>query len=140
MEDTHITQVVDITADKARYDTEVKNVLSNKYILAWIMSRVTSEFRDLPIETIVSCIEGEPLVSKISVAPGMTNESTIGRDTEDKVPKEGEARFDILFHARSILFGFVWMRPSIYKILLRNIRSSRTNYMVIILNPPDMIY
>ena len=99
MEETNIAHVVDITEDKARYDTEVKNVLSDKYILAWIMSRVTVEFRELPIETIVQCIEGEPVISKVYVAPGKTNESIIGRDTQDKVPKEGEARFDILFHA-----------------------------------------
>ena len=99
MEETNIAHVVDITEDKARYDAEVKNVLSDKYILAWIISRVTVEFRGLPIETIVQCIEGEPIISKVYVAPGKTNESIVGRDTQDKVPREGEARFDILFHA-----------------------------------------
>ncbi|MBR4059857.1 MAG: hypothetical protein IKK03_08475 [Lachnospiraceae bacterium] len=42
---TNIAHVVDIAKEKAQYDTEVKNVLSDKYILAWIMSRVTEEFR-----------------------------------------------------------------------------------------------
>lgn len=60
--------------DKARYDTEVKNVLSDKNILAWIMSRVTDEFRGMSIEDIIPCIEGEPLISKVYVAPGKTNE------------------------------------------------------------------
>ena len=96
---TNIAQVVDIAKEKARYDIEVKNVLSDKYILAWIISRVTEEFRGMSIQDIVQCIEGEPLVSKVYVAPGRTNDSIIGRDTQDKVPKEGEVRFDILFHA-----------------------------------------
>ena len=96
---TNIAQVVNIAKEKARYDTEVKNVLSDKYILAWIISRVTEEFRGMSIQNIVQCIEGEPVVSKVYVAPGKTNDSIIGRDTQDKVPSEGEARFDILFHA-----------------------------------------
>ena len=99
MEVTNIAHVVDIANDKAQYDAEVKNVLSDKNILAWIMSRVTDEFHGMPIEDIVPCIEGEPLISKVYVAPGKTNESIVGRDTQDKVPNEGEARFDILFHA-----------------------------------------
>ena len=99
MSATNIAQVVDIAKEQARYDTEVKNVLSDKYILAWIMSRVMEEFRGMPIEDIVQCIEGEPIISKVYVAPGKTNDSIIGRDTQDKVPDEGEARFDILFHA-----------------------------------------
>ena len=37
--------------------------------------------------------------SEVYVHPGKTNESIIGRDTQDKVPGEGEVRFDILFHA-----------------------------------------
>ncbi len=97
--DTHITQMIDVAEEKAQYDTEVKNILSDKRILAWIMSRVTEEFRDMPIEEIVQCIEGEPIISQVQVSPGMTNDSIIGRDTQDKIPGEGEARFDILFHA-----------------------------------------
>ena len=96
---THIAHAVDIAEEKAQFDTEIKNVLSNKYILAWIMSRTASEFSGMPIQDTVQCIEGEPLVSKVFVHPGKTNESIIGRDTQDKVPNEGEARFDILFHA-----------------------------------------
>ena len=99
---TNIAHVVDIAKEKARYDTEVKNVLSDKYILAWIMSRVTEEFRGMPVQDIVRCIEGEPIVSKVYVAPGKTNDSIIGRDTQDKVPDEGEVRFDILFHAVTV--------------------------------------
>lgn len=98
METTNLAHAVDIAGEKAQLDTEVKNVLSDKYILAWILSRVASEFRGMPIQTIVQCIEGEPLISRVYVNPGKTNESIIGRDTDDKVPKEGEARFDILFH------------------------------------------
>ncbi len=97
--ETHIAQMVDIAKDKARYDTEVKNILSDKCILAWIMSRVTEEFQGMPIDEIVSCIEEDPLISSAKVSPGMTNDSIIGRDTQDKIPNEGEARFDILFHA-----------------------------------------
>lgn len=98
LETTNLAHAVDIAGEKAQLDTEVKNVLSDKYILAWILSRVAIEFRGMPIQTIVQCIEDEPLISRVYVNPGKTNESIIGRDTDDKVPKEGEARFDILFH------------------------------------------
>ena len=128
---TNIAQVVNIAKEKARYDTEVKNVLSDKYILAWIISRVTEEFRGMSIQNIVQCIEGEPVVSKVYVAPGKTNDSIIGRDTQDKAPGEGEARFDILFHA---------VAPSKERIkIIRNTKYNRISYMVIIPNRPDMI-
>ena len=99
MEPTNIAYAVSIAEGEAQYNAEVKNVLSNKYILAWILSRVAAEFRGLPIEVIVQCIEDEPLVSKVPVHPGRTNQSIVGRDTQDTVPHEGEVRFDILFHA-----------------------------------------
>ncbi len=99
MPETHIAQVIDIAKENAQYDTEVKNILSDKNILAWILSRVTEEFQGMSIEEIVQCIEGEPMVSKVYTAAGKFNESIIGRDTQDKVSGEGEVRFDILFHA-----------------------------------------
>ncbi len=67
--ETHIANAVDIAEEKSRYDTEVKNVLSDKTILAWIMSRTVTEFAGVPIEQIVHCIEGTPLVSEVYVAP-----------------------------------------------------------------------
>lgn len=94
----NVAHVIDIAEEKARYDAEVKHVLSDKIILAWIISRTVAEFEGMTIAEIIPCIEGEPLVSKVYVAPGKTNGSIVGRDTQDKVPKEGEARFDILFH------------------------------------------
>ena len=99
MESTNLAHVLDNAEEMSQYDAEIKNVLSNKYILAWIVSRTAPEFSGMSIPDIIQCIEGEPLVSKVYVHPVRTNESIIGRDTQDKVPGEGEVRFDILFHA-----------------------------------------
>lgn len=61
MEEKNVAHVVDIAEEKARYDAEVKNVLSDKIILAWITSRTVEEFAGMTIEQIVFCIEGTPV-------------------------------------------------------------------------------
>ena len=47
---------------KEQYDTEVKKILSDKTILAWILQYSIQEFAGYSIEEIRDCIEGEPEV------------------------------------------------------------------------------
>ena len=96
-ENTFIADAVEIAKDKAEYDGAIKNILSDKSILAWITSRAVKELRGYPIDIIKECIEGEPKISKIPVAPGRTNEAITGDNTEDKVAYEGTVYFDIRF-------------------------------------------
>lgn len=67
---THISDVLESNNCKDQYDTQVKKVLSDKTILAWILKYTTSEFRDYPIPVIKSCIEGQPEVGTHRVFPG----------------------------------------------------------------------
>jgi len=100
---THISNVLDSNYCKDRYDTQVKKVLSDKTILAWILKHTTSEFKDLPIPLIKQCIEGEPEVGTHRVFPSLapehpTSEAITGMDTVDKVPGEGDITYDIRFY------------------------------------------
>lgn len=96
---TYISQVIEGNADKVRYEAEVKKVLSDKTILAWIMKYTMEEFKDCAIATIRECIEGEPEIGTMHVRPGHTPEAIAGMNTEDKVPGEGEITYDIRFSA-----------------------------------------
>lgn len=87
-EKTQLTNVIEAADERIRYDSEVKNVLSNKYILAWILKWTVSEFYDASIAEIMECIEGKPEVATIPIQPGKTNkpEAIIGLPTENHVP------------------------------------------------------
>ena len=97
---TSLYNSVEIADDKAKYDENVKNILANKIILAWILKYSVKEFMEDDIDKIVSLIEGEPEVAKVSILPGKTNKNTkiIGDSNEDKIPNEGEIKFDIRFN------------------------------------------
>ena len=104
-EKTQLTNAIEMADEKIKYDSEVKKVLSNKHILAWILKGTVAEFKDAPIHEIIGCIEGEPEVTTIPVQPGKTNkkpEAIIGLPTEDKVPNEGGITFDIRFFVRTL--------------------------------------
>jgi hypothetical protein len=95
-ENTHLADAIEIAADKAKYDAEVKKILSDKRVLAWILRGTATEFQNTSIEEIMECIEGEPQVASIPVNPGKTNQEAIqGLPTEDKTPTEGEITYDI---------------------------------------------
>lgn len=100
-EQTHIARAVEIADVNARYDAEVKLLLSDRRLLAWIMKYTVSELMDYDIETIMGCIEGEPEVSVTSVYPGMSrvnSEKITGMSTEEKIPNEGGITYDIRFY------------------------------------------
>ena len=106
---THISNVLESNSCKDQYDTQVKHILSDKTILAWILKHTTSEFKEHPIDLIKSCIEGDPEVGTHRLSPSLSPEQTeapsipkpeaiTGLDTADKVPGEGEITYDIRFH------------------------------------------
>ncbi len=100
LEKTNISEMIDATDGKIRYDTKVKKVLANKRILAWILKCAVKEFYGMELEQIMECIEGDPEVSCVPVYPGKTNmEQIVGMANEDHVPNEGDVTFDIRFYA-----------------------------------------
>ena len=116
-ENTYISDTLEGNDCKDRLDTEVKKVLSDKTVLAWILKYTTAEFEQYPIDTIKTCIEGTPEVGTHPVNPRSnrktqnTNrrqgdnkadkiqEAITGSDTVDKVPGEGTITYDIRFYA-----------------------------------------
>ncbi len=95
---THISNVLEGNNNKDRYDAEVKKILSDKTVLAWILKYTVAEFDEYPVEEIRECIEGEPEVGTHRVYPGHTPEAITGLTTEDKVPGEGVVTYDVRFY------------------------------------------
>ena len=92
---TNLTNALEVADIKAQYDAQVKQILSNKVILAWILRETVNEMKPLSIDAIIQCIEGEPLVAEVPVFPG--KETINGMSTESKIPNEGEITYDIRF-------------------------------------------
>lgn len=99
--ETSISHKINITAQKAAYDTYVKKLLSEKIILAHILASVVTEFNGMTPEEIIPLIEGQPDIENVSIIPGETSmPSIIGDNTEDIVPNDGKVTFDIRFSVR----------------------------------------
>lgn len=99
IENTHLAHGIEKTEYEAKYDENVKALLSDKQVLARIAKYRTEEFKDYEILDIMECIEGEPEISIISVYPGKKRkDSIIGMNTESKEAGEGEATFDVRFY------------------------------------------
>lgn len=93
----NISQVIDITSERARYDESVKEILADKQILARILKYTLDEFKDIELKTIITNID-EPEVSKVRIEPGHTNTDKIMKCCEeDIIPGEGKIVFDIRF-------------------------------------------
>ena len=96
---TPLANDIDASDGKAKYDTQIKKVLSNKIILSWIMKYTIKEFENMDISDIVKCIDGDIDIAIIPVEPGLTNLDVItGEATENAIPNEGKVTFDIRFH------------------------------------------
>ena len=95
---THISRVMHAAGEKAQYNNEVKQIFRDKTILAWVLKYTTKEFRELSIDTIRKCIEGEPEIAKVPVYPGHTPEAITGSDTSDNVIGEGTITYDVRFY------------------------------------------
>ena len=57
---TNIAKTVQEVSDKAKYDNEVKKILSDPQILSWVLKYTVREFKDYAVTEIMECIEGEP--------------------------------------------------------------------------------
>lgn len=93
---------LELANQQIQYDEHVKNVLSNRYILAWILKCVVEEFEAFLPELIAeNYIQPNIEVAQVPVLPGQTNtkDKILGDNTEDKVPNEGFITYDIRFHA-----------------------------------------
>lgn len=99
---TMLANAISQADKKVQYDVQAKQVLSNKYILAWILKRVAREFQKMSVEQIVACIE-KPEVDTVFVDPGATNrlsqsmEKITGLSNESPIHKEGTIFYDIRF-------------------------------------------
>ena len=100
MTETYLAQAVAAAEESASYDTNAKFLLADKQILARILKYAVSEFQDMEIKDIISCISEEIEVGTRPVDPGLSN---LGRITEtnaeDNVPGEGRIFYDIRFIA-----------------------------------------
>jgi hypothetical protein len=107
-ENTNLQRSVEAIKGNPKLDKSVKELFADKQILARILKRVTNEFKDEDIETIMSAIEGEPEIETVPVEPGLTNAKTIpaeatkivGENTESSIPNEGTYYFDVRFTVR----------------------------------------
>jgi hypothetical protein len=70
---TDIKNVIEAVGEESQYDEKAKKILGNKHILAYILCRTVEEFKGVSPKEVFSLIEGEPLINKVPVEPGMTN-------------------------------------------------------------------
>lgn len=96
---THLAKALDAAREKSAYDKQIVKILSNKYILAYIMQGTVHECSQMSLEEIIPTIEGRPEIMKVSVHPGEAVEAITGDRSEDKVQGEGTTVYDIRFHA-----------------------------------------
>lgn len=107
---SYLSSSLEIAENKAKYDAQVKAILSDKDILAWILKFTVKELKDFDISTIKQCIEGTPDVGNIPVYPGKKEPNAIvGMSNEDAVPNEGKITYDIRFSVRTPDDGHIKM-------------------------------
>ena len=97
---SHIVKAVEEVDYKVRYDTEVKKILSDPQILAWILKYTVKEFAEYPITEIIPCIEGEAEVSTHAVHPGYYTVPIEGEATEATETAAQRVTYDIRFKVR----------------------------------------
>lgn len=85
---------------KAQFDTEVKKLLAQKTVLAWILRKNVREFHGMELQNIIRCIENDPEIGIKPVNPGKTNSEITGISNEDSVPGEGTLYYDIIFYVK----------------------------------------
>ena len=98
MAETPLSKSVHLTAEQ-QYDAQVKVLLANKEILAWIMKDCVEEYKNCSVEDIAyKYIEGTPEidtpVDREDAAPNIQ-----GLSNEDTTAAEGKVLYDIRFNA-----------------------------------------
>ena len=106
---TNIAKVIEETDMKARYDAEVKKVLSDPQILAWILKYTVKEFKEYSIPEIIFRIEGKPEVATHNVHYGNYTEPVEGLPTESSEIAIQKVTYDIRFRMRVSDAGAVGM-------------------------------
>lgn len=100
MTETYLAQAVAATDEASTYDTNVKFLLADKQILAWILKYAVREFQDMGIRDIIPHIGDDIEVGTRPVDPGLSNLGRVRENsTEDSVPGEGSIFYDIRFSA-----------------------------------------
>ena len=96
---TNLSQSIDITANKSKYDESVKELFADRQVLAWILKYTLEEFADDAIPEIMLHLS-QPVISSIRMEPGQTNQGRIEKQSEeDVVVGEGKIYYDIRFSA-----------------------------------------
>lgn len=102
-----LENAVNATDKEAQYDDQAKRLLGHKYILAHILIKAVDEFKGMCPKDVVQYIEGEPVISRVPIEPGLTNRAkekegqrVVGFNTENTEINEGLIRFDIVFYVR----------------------------------------
>ena len=90
--------VMNMEEGKAKYDQTMKELLSDRQVLAWILKRFVPEYQSCELEDIEKkYIQSETImVSKIGVEHG--SETIQGIKNEDAVQGEATVFYDVLFH------------------------------------------
>ncbi len=88
--------------DRIRLDQTVKNILAYKPLLTRIFKEVVDECRDMSLEEIETCIEGDVLVSQVYVDSGLSNagERIDGLSNEAYLNDEGLDKYDVRTYMR----------------------------------------
>ena len=108
--ETQLAKLIQVTNEKAKYDTQVNKLLANEAILAWILKTCTEEFASYSPNEIIKCIEGKPEISEKAVhsdeldaedAAELTSsdKSVEGSNTEDVSIKEHTIYYDVRVNA-----------------------------------------
>lgn len=107
-ESTIIAEELQQNRDKTRHDTSCKKILSNKYILAYVLKGCLKEFQDCDIKDIAEkYIEGIPKISEMPVHESQkegrndetprVREKVLGLGNELVSNTEGKVTFDLFF-------------------------------------------
>lgn len=83
-----LKQAIKSVGNEARYDAYAKRLLSEKIVLAYMLVKVVDEFRGMKPQDVVRYIEGDVLISKVPIDPGLTNarpeiKEKVGNATEE---------------------------------------------------------
>mgnify|MGYP002797924802 FL=1 len=108
--ETQLAKLIEITNERAKYDSQVKKLLANEAILAWILKTCTEEFAPYSPNEIIKCIEGKPEISQKAVhsdeldadeaAELVSSDKSIeGVNTEDSSIKEQTVYYDVRVNA-----------------------------------------
>ena len=103
---TYLGNMISAADNETLYDENAKLILADKSVLSWILKRCTNEFMNESLETIRTCIDGEPSVGSVHVGPHLTNAQSRHTDKletlsqEDTSPSEGQTTFDVRFKVK----------------------------------------